>query len=35
MKNFFIKNNDIIKERVGEIFKNYGLNLQTLLDERM
>lgn len=26
---------EVIKERVGKIFKNYGLDLQPLLDERM
>jgi len=26
---------EVIKERVGNIFKNYGFNLQPLLDERM
>ena len=26
---------EIIKERVGKIFENYGIDLQPLLDERM
>jgi len=28
-------NCDMIKERAGKIFENYGIDLQPLLDERM